>query len=438
MRISIIGSGHVGLVTGACFAELGNSVVCVDNDERKIKILKKGEVPFYEPGLEEMVRANMEEGRLEFTSSISEGIRKAKVVFICVGTPALPSGKVDLSAVEKVSKSIGESLTEYKVIVEKSTVPVKTGEKVERILRRTVKNRVKFDVASNPEFLREGSAIKDFLQPDRIIIGVSSRKASSILVELYEPLSAPILITDIKSAELIKHASNAFLAMKISFINAVANLCDLAGADIKKVAKGVGLDKRIGESFFEAGVGYGGSCFPKDVSAFLHIANELGYDFTLLKEVEKINHYQRERVIKDLEEFLGKLEGKTIGILGLSFKPFTDDIRESPAIDIVKMLKERGTKIKAHDPQAMNTFSSLFSDIEYLSDPYEVARGSDALVILTSWPQYHHLNLKKIKELLAFPLIVDGRNILDPAKASNAGLYYSSIGRGKFSQGVTP
>jgi len=431
VEISIIGSGHVGLVTGACFAELGNGVVCVDNDEKKIEILRKGEIPFYEPGLEEIVRANVGEGRLRFASSIPEGIKNARVVFICVGTPALSSGKPDLSAVEKVSKAIGESLTEYKVIVEKSTVPVKTGEKVEGILRRTVRNGVEFDVASNPEFLREGSAVKDFLKPDRIIIGVSSRRASSVLVELYEPLCAPILITDIKSAELIKHASNAFLAMKISFINAVANLCDLAGADIKKVAKGVGLDKRIGESFFEAGVGYGGSCFPKDVSAFLHIANEMGYNFTLLKEVEKINHYQRERVIKDLEEFLGELEGRTIGILGLAFKPFTDDVRESPAIDIVKMLQDKGAKVKAHDPAAMNTFSDLYPEIGYVSDPYEVAQGADALLILTSWPQYHYLNLKKIKKLLAFPLIIDGRNILDATKAVNAGLYYSSIGRGK-------
>jgi len=431
MNISIIGSGHVGLVTGACFAELGNKVVCVDNDEKKIRSLKRGKVPFYEPGLEELVRANYEQGRLSFTTSIKEGIKEAEVVFICVGTPSLPSGEADLSAIEKVTRQIGKNLNGYKVIVEKSTVPVKTGEKVEEILKETAKEGINFDVASNPEFLREGSAIKDFMQPDRVIIGVNSRKASSILLELYEPLNAPILITDIKSAELIKHASNAFLALKISFINAVANICDLAGADIKKVAKGIGLDKRIGESFLNAGIGYGGSCFPKDVSAFIHIARELGYTFHLLEEVERINRGQRIRVIEDLESFLGNLEGKIIGLLGLSFKPFTDDIRESPAIDLVKLLLKRKAIIRAHDPVAIPNFSRIFPNLTYFKDPYKLSEGAHALVIVTDWPEYGYLNLKKLKNLMAYPLIVDGRNLLDPQRMKEIGFYYSSIGRGK-------
>ncbi len=431
MNIAIIGSGHVGLVTGACFADLGNQVICVDNDEEKIRRLKKGEVPFYEPGLEELVKGNYEQGRITFTTSIEEGVKASEVVFICVGTPPLPSGEADLSSIEKVTRKIGECLNGYKVIVEKSTVPVKTGERVEQILKDTVKSGEGFDVASNPEFLREGSAVRDFLYPDRVIIGVNSRKAASILLELYEPLNAPILITDIKSAELIKHASNAFLALKISFINAVANICDLAGADVKKVAKGIGLDKRIGLDFLEAGIGYGGSCFPKDISAFLHISRELGYNFRLLEEVEKINRGQREKVIRDLEEFLGGVEGKLIGILGLSFKPFTDDIRESPAIEVVSMLKEKGAKIRAHDPVAIPSFATLFPDIEYYENVYQMAEGLSALVIITAWPQYRYLNLKKIKDKMAYPLIVDGRNILDPQNLKEMGFYYSSMGRGK-------
>ncbi len=431
MKLTIIGAGHVGLVTGACFAELGNQVTCVDNDEEKIKELKDKKIPFYEPGLEEIVVSNYEEGRLSFTSTIREGIQNSRVIFICVGTPPKPNGEADLSAIEKVTEEIAKSLNHYTVIVEKSTVPVKTGERVERILKEKLQGRVEFDVASNPEFLREGSAVRDFLHPDRIVIGVSSRRAASLLVELYQPLNAPILITDIKSAELIKHASNAFLAMKISFINAVANICDLAGADIKKVAKGIGLDKRIGEDFLEAGLGYGGSCFPKDLSAFIHIASQLGYDFSLLKEVSKINQEQREKVIHDLEFFLGNLKNKKIGLLGLSFKPFTDDIRESPAIEIVKLLTEKGALIRAHDPKAIPNFSHLFPHLEYFDNPYQMAEDLHALVVITDWPSFRYLNLKKIKKLMARPLIIDGRNIYDPQKLKEAGFEYSSIGRGK-------
>lgn len=429
MNIAIIGSGHVGLVTGACFAELGNQVVCVDNNQEKIRRLKKGQMPIYEPNLEGLVLTNMEEGRLTFTSSIAQGIEEAQIVFITVGTPSTPQGGPDLSAIEKVSREVAKNLKSYKLIVEKSTVPVQTGEWVERTIRIHAPEGAKFDVASNPEFLREGSAVHDFLYPDRVVIGVNSERAASLLVKLYQPLNAPLLITDINSAELIKHASNAFLAMKISFINAVANICERTGADITRVAKGVGLDKRIGEAFLKAGLGYGGSCFPKDVAAFIHIAGKVGYDFRLLKEVERINEEQREQVIRKMEEELGKLSDKVVGVLGLSFKPNTDDVRESPSLKIIPQLMGKGAEVKAYDPQAMDRVKSLLPQVQLCPDPYQVARGSDALLIATQWQEFQYLDLLRLKKLMRNPLILDGRNIFDPVRMKKLGFIYRGVGR---------
>jgi UDPglucose 6-dehydrogenase len=383
MDISIIGAGYVGLVTGACFAELGNKIICVDNDEEKIRGLAKGAMPIYEPGLEELIKKN--EKRISFTTSIEEGVNESKVIFIAVGTPAKESGEADLSYVEEVSRKIALAMREYRVIVEKSTVPVETG--------------------------------------------VSSEKAAEIMKELYKPLKAPLITTDIRSAEIIKHASNSFLATKISFINAIANICELSGADVEKVASGMGYDKRIGKGFLNAGIGYGGSCFPKDVSAFIRMAEKYGYDFELLKIVERINAGQRESLIRKIEKSLWVLKGKTLGILGLSFKPDTDDIRESPSIEIIKALQTEGARIKVYDPQAMTKAKEVLKDIQCCKDPYEVCENSEALVILTDWEEFEKLDLKRVKNLLKNPLIVDGRNIFDPQKVGKMGFKYIGVGR---------
>jgi len=427
MNITVIGSGHVGLVTGCCLAELGNRVVCVDIDREKIDSLRKGRVPFYEPGLEALLNTHLQEGRISLTASIAEGVKDAEVIFITVGTPPTPEGGADLSAIEAVSIEVARNLRDYKLIVEKSTVPVRTGEWMEKIVRENVEEGVDFDVASNPEFLREGSAVHDFMHPDRVVIGVNSERAASLLVQLYSPLNAPLLITDIASAELIKHASNAFLAMKISFINAIADICERAGADITKVAKGVGLDKRIGESFLEAGVGYGGSCFPKDVAAFIHIAEALGYDFQLLKEVRRINDQQRENILGKLFSLVGDLEGRTIGVLGLSYKPNTDDTRESPALKIVDRLLEEGARVKAYDP----VVKGVDPRVEICSDPYEAAEGADALLLLTAWDEFKYLELRRIRFLMRRPLILDGRNVLEPHRLEAMGFTYRGMGRGR-------
>jgi len=431
MKISVIGSGYVGLVTGACFADLGNEVICVDNDIEKIKKLKNNEIPFYEPGLENLVKVNVNEGRLRFTEDTGEGVRNSDIIFIAVGTPPREDGSADLTSIENVGKEIGKNLNGYKLIVEKSTVPVRTGEWLRSVIEKYNVNNAEFDVASNPEFLREGSAIHDFMNPDRIVIGVENEKSAQILVKLYEPLNAPILVTDINSAEIIKHASNAFLSMKISFINAVANICELAGADVKKVAKGIGLDKRIGEAFLNAGIGYGGFCFPKDLDAFIAISERLGYDFKLLKEVRNINNHQKLLPVKKLKNIFGTLKEKIIGILGLSFKPNTDDMRLAPSIDIVNALSKEGAIVKAYDPVAMENAKKIFKDVEinYCKNPYETARDCDAIIIVTEWNEFKYLDLIKIKKLMKNNVIIDGRNIFDRKKLEKLGFHYEGIGR---------
>lgn len=429
MNISIVGTGYVGLTTGACFAELGNKVICVDNNKAKIENLKKGIIPFYEPRLEELVKKNTKRKRLFFSSSIKQGVEKSLVIFIAVGTPSRDNGEADLTAIENVARNIALNMKEYRLIVEKSTVPVETGLWVERTIAANIKARAKFDVASNPEFLREGSAIADFMHPDRIVVGVESKKARDILLDLYRPLNAPILVTDIKSAELIKHASNSFLATKISFINAVSQVCERTGADVVKVAEGMGLDKRIGRQFLNAGAGYGGSCFPKDVDAFINISDKLGYDFDLLKSVKKINQQQKELILKKIHDALWIIKNKTIGILGLSFKPNTDDMRCAPSLDIIAALKKEGAKIKAYDPCALKKAAALLSGVKFAKDIYDLVKGCDCVVVITEWNEFKEADFLRIKKLLKRPLIIDGRNIYEPEKLKKLGFEYISIGR---------
>ncbi|MBU4312005.1 MAG: UDP-glucose/GDP-mannose dehydrogenase family protein [Candidatus Omnitrophica bacterium] len=429
MNVCIIGAGYVGLVTGACFADLGNNVTCVDNDKKKIDALKKLKMPFFEEGLEDMVKRNVKAGRLSFTDSIKEGVKKSLVIFICVGTPPKQGGEADLSYVEKVATEIARNMSSYRLIVEKSTVPVETGKWVRETIKLNVRKKVKFDVASNPEFLREGTAIEDFLNPDRIVIGVGSKKAEKILKELYREIDTEIVVTDINSAELIKHASNSFLATKISFINSISNICERTGADITKVAHGMGLDSRIGESFLKSGVGYGGFCFPKDVDAFVHISGKLGYDFGILKAVRKVNEEQKALFVRKVEDALWIVKGKTIGVLGLSFKPNTDDMRSAPSIDIINSLKENGARIKAYDPHAMKKAHSVIKGVTFCRTAYDAARNSDALVILTEWHEFEVLDLVRVKKLMKNALIIDGRNVFDPVRMKKLGFKYISIGR---------
>ncbi len=432
MRISIIGSGYVGLVTGACFADLGNIVICADNDTKKIAALKKGIIPIYEPGLKELIIANTSKKRLKFTSNIKEAVTSSEIIFLAVGTPSLENGEADLTGIENVARNIAINMARYKVIVEKSTVPVETGKWVKHTIEMYNKHRVKFDVASNPEFLKEGQAINDFMHPDRIVIGVESRKARDILVSLYKPLNAPMVITDIKSAELIKHASNSFLATKISFINALSRICDKVGADVVEVAMGMGLDKRIGRAFLNAGIGYGGSCFPKDLDAFITISEKLGYSFNLLKAVREINDEQRDFFLEKVKEKLWILKDKTIGILGLSFKPNTDDIRNAPSIAIIEALKLEGAKIKVYDPCSMEKIEKEISNgLKFCKDSYEACRDSDCLLIITEWDEFKELDFAKVKRLLRRPLIIDGRNIYDQKVMKKLGFNYVGIGRGK-------
>lgn len=429
MKVCMIGTGYVGLVSGTCFAEIGHKVMCVDNDEEKISILKKGGIPIYEPGLDELVKKNMRAGRLSFTTSIKEGVEKSLFLFIAVGTPPKEDGEPDLSSVEKVAEEIGSAMNEYKIIVEKSTVPVQTGKWVKMVIERFSKRIRDFDVASNPEFLREGSAIDDFLHPDRVVLGVESQQAQEKLLELYKPIDAPKIVTDIESAELIKHASNSFLSTKISFINAISIICEKSGADVLKVAEGMGLDKRIGRDFLNAGVGFGGFCFPKDIKAFISIAAKLGYDFRLLKEVDAINHEQMLLAVKKLEGMLWNLKDKTIGILGLAFKPNTDDMRFAPSITIIKELQKRGAEIKAYDPVAMRRAKRIMPNIEYCTDPYNTVRDVDALILVTEWDEFRSLDLKKIKGLMRQPVFLDGRNIFDAKEMKELEFIYSGIGR---------
>jgi UDPglucose 6-dehydrogenase len=428
MKLTIVGSGYVGLVTGTCFAEVGHHVTCVDNDEKKVKQLQDGIIPIYEPGLETLIRKNVQLGRLKFTASIAEGVQNGDVVFIAVPTPPQADGSVDLSYVEKVARSIAEVLTDYRVIVDKSTVPVKTGEKVAETIRRYRKGNVDFDVVSNPEFLREGSAVADLMNPDRIVIGTNGERSAAIMKEVYQPFNAPIMVTDLNSAELIKHASNSFLALKISYINAVAAICEASGADIGKVADGMGADKRIGE-FLYAGLGYGGSCFPKDLSAFIRISEDLGYNFGLLKEVERINADQLERFLKKMRATMWVFREKKIGQLGLAFKGNTDDIRSSVGINLALKMIEEGALLKTYDPKGMEKCAVAYPTIPLVQDPYDVAKDADALVVATEWKEFKELDWLKIKSLMRTPLVFDGRNLLVPEEMKQLGFEYYSVGR---------
>lgn len=429
MNISIIGTGYVGLVTGACLAEIGNRVFCVDNDSKKIKSLSRGIVPIYEPGLKDLISRNVKKKRLFFSVNLKDAVKRSEIIFISVGTPPKEDGEADLTGIESVARNIALNMSDYRLIVEKSTVPVETGEWVKHTLSTYVKRKVKFDVASNPEFLREGSAISDFMHPDRIVIGVESGRARDMLVNLYKPLNAPIVITDIKSAELIKHASNSYLATKISFINAISQICERVGADVTEVAGGMGLDKRIGRSFLSAGLGFGGSCFPKDVDAFIHISQNLGLDFELLKAVRKINRQQRELFLNRIKDNLWIIKNKNIGVLGLSFKPNTDDIRESPSIEIIRSLLSEGAHVKAYDPKAMEKARQVLKGVKFCKDPYEACRGSDCLLVVTEWDEFKELNFSKVRKLLKRPLIIDGRNIYEPASLKKKGFTYVGVGR---------
>ena len=431
MNISIIGTGYVGLVTGTCFAEVGHNVICVDCDKKKIDLLQSGEIPIYEPGLKDLVEKNVDAGRLSFTDSTAEGVERADVIFIAVPTPPLEDGSVDLSFIELVAREIADCMSSYKIIVDKSTVPVKTGEKVAETIKRYCKSDCDFDVISNPEFLREGFAVEDLMKPDRIVIGSVSERPNKAMQEIYKPFNAPIIFTDINSAELIKHAANSFLAMKISYINAVAAICEESGANVEEVANGIGMDNRIGRRFLNASLGFGGSCFPKDLSAFIRISDELGYDFGLLKEVQKINEAQMSRFLKKITDTLWVLKGKTIGVLGLAFKQNTDDVRMSPAIDVCQRLLKEGALLRVHDPKAMDKAKELLpSDgVHYIDDMDEVSNGCDALVIATEWPQFKELDLAKSKKVMTAPIMFDGRNLFDPVLVEKLGFTYKSIGR---------
>ncbi len=430
MKLTIIGTGYVGLVTGTCFAQGGHDVICVDKDAGKIKMLQGGGMPIYEPGLDELVRDNVRAGRLRFTASTQEGVAQSDVVFIAVPTPPLPDGSVDLSFIEGVSREIAGAMTAYKIVVDKSTVPVKTGEKVAETIKRYCKAKVDFDVVSNPEFLREGFAVEDFMKPDRVVIGVLSARPVPAMKEIYAPYNAPLIVTDIHSAELIKHAANSFLALKISYINALSVLCELSGANVQEVAHGMGMDARIGRKFLDASLGFGGSCFPKDLSAFIRISESMGYHFGLLKEVQKINAEQMERFVKKISDTLWVIKGKTLGVLGLAFKQNTDDVRMSPAMDLCQRLQKEGARLRVHDPQAMEKARAVLPDAEYVADMDAVAEGCDALIIATEWPQFKKLDLERARKSLAHPIIFDGRNMFDVEEMERQGFLYKSIGRG--------
>jgi len=432
MNIAIIGSGYVGLITGACFAEFGISVTCVDNDEKKIQLMRKGEVPFYEPGLEELLRRNLKAGRLHFTSDLAEAVDNSLVIFIAVGTPPRGDGSAEMKYVEGVAREIARHIKSYKVIVTKSTVPVGTGERIKKIISKNLKENIDFDVASNPEFLREGAGIEDFMRPNRIVIGASSAQAIAIMKDLYRPLyliETPIVITDVKTAELIKYASNAFLAVKVSFINEMANLCEGVGADVQVVAKGMGLDRRIGPKFLHAGPGYGGSCFPKDTLALLQIGKENNIDLGIIKATVKANELQKEKAAGKIINTFPQIKGKTICILGLSFKPNTNDLRDAPAIFIINRLLKAGARIRVYDPVAMEDAKQILSKITYCKDVYDAVKGSDAVVIVTEWNQFRNLDLVKIKKLAKGNFFFDLRNIYEPDRLRKMGYKYYSVGR---------
>ena len=442
MKICIIGTGYVGLVTGTCLADFGLSVTCVDQDEQKINLLNSGGLPIYEPNLEVLIKKNVSAGRLTFTTDLGKTVEQAKVIFIAVGTPSNDDGSANLEQIEKVTQQIAHYLNEYKVIVNKSTVPVGTAAKIKEIIHSSSPSplrgeggvRVKhpFDVVSNPEFLREGSAVYDFTHPDKIVIGTNSPKALKIMQEIYRPLyliDTPFVITNPETAELTKYACNAFLATKITFINEIANLCDKVGADVHQIAKAMGLDGRISPKFLHPGPGYGGSCFPKDTEALYHFASTCGYDFKLLKGVISANKRQRELMVEKIKQHLENLKGKTIGILGLAFKQNTDDIRQSPSIDIIQLLLKEGAQIRCFDPLAMENTRKFLSTLTYCQDEYETAKDSDALVIATEWNQFRNLDLLKIKKLLKSPILLDLRNLYEPAQVRELGFIYEGVGR---------
>jgi UDPglucose 6-dehydrogenase len=419
MKLTIIGTGYVGLVTGACFAEVGHTVTCVDNDATKVKTLQAGGIPIYEPGLEDLVKNNVAARRLTFTTSTAEGVANSDVIFIAVPTPPLADGGVDLSFIEKVARDIAAAMTSYKIVVDK----------VAETIKRYCKARVEFDVVSNPEFLREGFAVEDLMHPDRIVVGVRSQRPVAAMKEVYAPFKAPIIVTDINSAELIKHASNSFLALKISYINAISVICEATGANVQEVANGMGMDDRIGRRFLNASLGFGGSCFPKDLSAFIQIAQQVGYDFGLLKEVQRINSAQMERFVKKIIETLWVLKDKKIGVLGLAFKQNTDDVRQSPAIELCQRLLKEGAQLRVHDPKAMEKAAAMLSGVTFVADMNDVADGCDALVIATEWEEFKKLDLERARKLLTHPILFDGRNLFDPQEMERLGFIYKSIGR---------
>jgi len=432
MKITMIGTGYVGLTTGTCFANLGHNVICLDIDEKKIKNLNKGILPIYEPGLKELVERGVKEKRLSFTTDVKHAIEESKVIFIAVGTPSGDNGKVDLKYVKSAAESIGKHINEYKVVVDKSTVPIGTADIVKDIIKDNQKESFEFDLVSNPEFLREGFAIKDFMNPDRIVIGHNNGKAKETLYSIYKTLERsdkPILFTDVKSAEMIKYASNAFLATKISFINEVARLCEKAGADVKMVAKGMGFDTRIGPRFLQAGVGYGGSCFPKDVKGLASTGADYDIKFKILDAVEKVNAEQREIMFEKIKSLVPELKGKKIAVWGLAFKPNTDDMREAPSITVIKMMQEEGADIVAFDPVAQKSAEEILKNIKYAETSYDALRGADALVIFTEWDEFRNLDKEKIKEFLKHPNIIDGRNIYNPGEMKELGFNYLSFGR---------
>ncbi|MCL5062814.1 MAG: UDP-glucose/GDP-mannose dehydrogenase family protein [Nitrospiraceae bacterium] len=432
MHITIIGTGYVGLVTGACFSEFGVFATCVDKDENKIESLKQGIIPFYEPGLGDLVKRNFKQGRLKFTTDIGEAVEESLVIFIAVGTPPRGDGSADLSYVDGVAKEIASHIKNYKVIVTKSTVPVGTGERIRKIISKHLKEEVDFDMVSNPEFLREGAAIEDFMRPNRIVIGARSQQAVAIMKDLYKPLyliETPFVITNIETAELIKYASNSFLATKISFINEMSNLCEKVGADVNIVARGMGLDGRIGPKFLHAGPGFGGSCFPKDTRALLKIATDHNVGFGIVDAAIKANERQITLVTEKIKNTLNDIQGKTVAILGLSFKPNTDDIREAPAISIIQSLLNAGANIRAYDPVAMENTKAILPDITYCNDAYDACEGADAVVIVTEWNQFRNLETERVMKLLKQPYFFDLRNIYDPQKMQTLGFKYYSVGR---------
>jgi len=432
MHIAVIGTGYVGLVTGACFAEFGVDVTCVDIDSDKIDRLIAGEMPIYEPGLEQLVTKNMQSGRLRFTTDLKQAVEQALVVFLAVGTPPKSDGSPDLSFVEAAARSIAEHMNGYKVVVTKSTVPIGTGEHLRELIRENSKSNVNFGVVSNPEFLREGAAINDFMRPDRVVVGSRDDEAIAIMRDLYRPLyliEVPFVVTSLEAAELTKYAANAFLATKISFINEIANLCESIGCDVHDVARAIGMDRRIGSKFLHPGPGFGGSCFPKDTQALASVAREFGRDSIIVDAVIEVNRRQRQAMIPKIEKLLGEVKGKTVAILGLAFKPETDDMRESPAIDIISGLLEHGATVRAYDPVAMNEAAKVLPKVIFAGDEYEAVTDADALVFMTEWNQFRALDMGRVRDLMRSPRIADLRNIYDPADMRALGFEYVGVGR---------